>query len=372
MKKRQKDRYAISNLTIGIDLGDRRNRVYVLDAEGQCVEEGWVSTTREALSEWLGKYSRARVVIEAGTHSPWISRLAAEAGHEVVVANPSEVYGPKRRKRRNDKLDAEKLARLGRADPALLYPIQHRGERAQLDLAVIQSRDALVKVRTQLVSHVRGSVKSVGYRLPACDTRVFARRMKEEIPEELQAALEPVMQQIATLTEAINDFDSKIEKKVEAEYPETASLRQVTGVGALTAMTYVLVLEDAKRFPRAREVGSYLGLVPRLDESGEYQPQLRITKAGSELLRRYLVQAAHYILGPFGPDTDLRRWGLELMARGGKNSKKRAIIAVARKLSVLLLRLWSTGATYEPLRSERQQDASNESSESLQNERLIA
>lgn len=369
MTKRQTDRYAAPKLTIGLDLGDRRNRAYVLDVEGQCVEECWVATTREALSEWLGKYSQARVIIEAGTHSPWISRLVTEAGHEVIVANPSEVYGPKRRKRRNDKLDAEKLARLGRADPALLYPIQHRSERAQLDLAVIQSRDALVKVRTQLVTHVRGSVKSVGYRLPACDTRVFARRMKGEIPEPLQAALEPVMQEIAALTDTINAFDKRIEKKVEAEYPETASLRQVAGVGPLTALAYVLVLEDAKRFPRTREVGSYLGLVPRLDESGEYQPQLRITKAGSELLRRYLVQAAHYILGPFGPDTDLRRWGLEVMARGGKNTKKRAIIAVARKLSVLLLRLWATGATYEPLRNERQQDAQRES---IQDERLIA
>jgi transposase len=289
--------------------------------------------------------------MEAGTHSPWVSRLSEESQHETFVANPSELYGPKRRKRRNDDLDAQKLGRLGRADPALLYPIRHRGEEAQADLAVLRSRDQLVKVRTQLINHVRDSVKSIGQRLPKCDTGVFARRVQEEIPQAMRRALEPVVEQIAGLTEAINGFDRRIEREMEQKYPETEGLRQVKGVGSLTATAYVLVLEDPKRFPRVREVGSYVGLVPRLDDTGESHPQLRITKAGDELLRRYLVQAAHYILGPFGPDTDLRRWGLALAERGGKNAKKRAAVAVARKLSVLLMRLWASGAVYEPLRN---------------------
>jgi transposase len=231
-----------------------------------------------------------------------------------------------------------------------LAPIRHRGEKAQTDLALIQARDALVKVRSQLIAHVRGSVKAFGARLPQCDAHAFARRVRDELPAELKEALGPVVEQIGALTEQIGHFDRKVKELAERAYPETERIQQVAGVGALTALTYVLVIEDPKRFRRSRDVGSYVGLVPRLDESGDSQPQLRITKAGSELLRRYLVQAAHYILGPFGPDTDLRRWGLALMARGGKNAKKRAIIAVARKLSVLLHRLWITGAAYEPLR----------------------
>lgn len=351
---KQGQRYSdasIPNLTMGIDLGDRRSRIYVVDARGERISEGWATTTREGLSQWLGRYPGARVVMEAGTHSPWVSRLSEESQHETFVANPSELYGPKRRKRRNDDLDAQKLGRLGRADPALLYPIRHRGEEAQADLAVLRSRDQLVKVRTQLINHVRDSVKSIGQRLPKCDTGVFARRVQEEIPQAMRRALEPVVEQIAGLTEAINGFDRRIEREMEQKYPETEGLRQVKGVGSLTATAYVLVLEDPKRFPRVREVGSYVGLVPRLDDTGESHPQLRITKAGDELLRRYLVQAAHYILGPFGPDTDLRRWGLALAERGGKNAKKRAAVAVARKLSVLLMRLWASGAVYEPLRN---------------------
>jgi transposase len=235
----------------------------------------------------------------------------------------------------------------------LLYPIQHRGESAQADLAVLRSRDHLVKVRTQLVNHVRDSVKSIGERLPKCDTDVFARRIREALPPLLRPALEPMVEQIAAVTEAIDGFDQMIEWELEQKYPGTDRLRQVKGVGPLTAMAYVLVLEDPKRFPRVREVGSHVGLVPRLDDTGQSQPQLRITKAGDELLRRYLVQAAHYILGPFGPDTDLRRWGVALAERGGKNAKKRAAVAVARKLSVLLMRLWASGAVYEPLRNAK-------------------
>jgi transposase len=344
---------AKAKVTIGIDLGDRRSRVYVLDAEGTCIQEGWVHAGRPAWEGFLARFSEARVVMEAGTHSPWVSRLASSMGHEVIVGNPSEIYGHRRRKRRNDTLDAEQLARMGRVDPALLSPIQHRGEQAQLDLAALQSRDILVKSRTKLINHVRGSVKAVGGRLPACSAEAFVTHVNPDVPESLQPALGPVLRQITALTDEIRALDRTVERRTKEAYPETQRLRQIKGVGPLTSLCYVLVLEDPKRFKNPREAGSYLGLVPRLDETGESQPQLPITKAGNQLLRTYLVQSAQYILGPFGNDTDLRRWGLSLMTRGGKNAKKRAVIAVARKLAVLLHRLWETGAPYVPLRNEQ-------------------
>jgi transposase len=351
MQERQQV-FPTPNLTIGVDLGDRRSRVYVVDAAGEQLEERWVQTT---VSDWVGYLRQkpaARVVMEVGTHSPWMSREAEALGHEVIVANPSEMQGRRGRRRRNDKLDAEKLARLGRADPKLLHPIRHRGEAAQVDLALLKSRDTLVQARSKLIGHARGIVKALGERLPACQAEAFARRASEVLPESLRPALEPVLEQIQSLTDCIRRMDRQIETRTEEAYPETERLRQVKGVGPLTGLAYVLVLEDPTRFPRSREVGSFIGLVPKLDESGASSPQLRITKAGDELLRKLLVQAAHYILGPFGPDTDLRRWGLALMTRGGKNAKKRAVVAVARKLAVLLHRLWQTGSVYVPLREE--------------------
>jgi transposase len=152
------------------------------------------------------------------------------------------------------------------------------------------------------------------------------------------------------LTLQIRGLEREIEALCEQSYPETQRLRQVSGVGALTSLAYVLTIEDPQRFRRSRSVGAYLGLQPRRRQSGEQDPLLRITKAGDPFLRRLLVQSGHYILGPFGPDTDLRRFGLRLMARGGRAGRKKALVAVARKLAVLLHRLWVTGETYEALR----------------------
>jgi transposase len=166
----------------------------------------------------------------------------------------------------------------------------------------------------------------------------------------VREALLPLVRLVEMLSRSIEDYDQRIETLAAEKYPQTERLRQVKGVGALTSLAYVLTLESPERFAQSRDVGPYLGLVPKQEDSGDNQPQLRISKAGDEMLRRLLVGSAQYILGPFGPDTDLRRYGLRLCERGGKNAKKRAAVAVARKLAVLLHRLWVSGEVYEPLR----------------------
>jgi transposase len=352
-ERQQRWSATIPNLTLGIDVGDRLSVVCGVDREGAVTMRRTVATTRPALTRLLTEVGPARVVCEAGSHSPWLSRVAAGLAHEVIVANPTELYGKQRRRKKNDRIDAEELARRGRADPTLLCPITHRSEAVQADLAVLQARDTAVQVRSKLINHVRGSVKPFGARLPKGSAESFARTAAAGIPAAVRPALLPLLEQIADLTRLIRRYDEQVETLATATYPQAALLRQVTGVGALTAVAYVLVLETPERFPRPRAVGNYLGLCPRLDDSGESQPQLPISKAGDAFLRRLLVGCAHYILGPFGPDTDLRRWGLALAARGGTNAKKRAVVAVARKLSVLLLRLWTTGEVYDPLRQAR-------------------
>ena len=336
--------------TVGLDVGDRYSYLCVLDAGGQVVEEGRIPTTAAAIQRRFPSVERTRIVLETGTHSPWISRALEALGHEVLVANARRLRLIAEHDTKSDRVDAETLARLGRADPRLLAPIRHRAEGAHADLAVVRARDALVRVRTLLVNHVRGAVKSVGGRLPQCSTHSFPRQAGGGIPAELVPALGAILTTIDEVSRAIRTYDRRVAELGTASYPETAVLRQVPGVGPVTALCYVLTLEDPARFPRSRAVGSYLGLRPKQDDSGDSAPQLRITKAGDQMLRRLLVGSAHYILGPFGPDCDLRRWGLRLAARGGKNAKKRAVVAVARKLAVLLHRLWITGDEYEPLR----------------------
>jgi transposase len=263
-------------------------------------------------------------------------------------------------KRKTDNADAENLARLARVDPKLLYPLKHRGEESQAHMALIRSRQALVDCRTQLVNHVRGAVKSFGHRLPKCPARSFHKRANEHIPEALLPALGPVLEQIGSLTERIREYDRELQEISEAHYPETGLLRRVEGIGPLTALTFVLTLEDPHRFEKSRSVGAYLGLVPAKDQSGDRDPQKRISKEGEEMMRKLLVGSAHYILGPFGSDSDLRRHGEKIASRGGKNAKKRAAVAVARKLSVLLHRLWVTGEAYDPLHNAHRRQGREE------------
>jgi transposase len=294
-----------------------------------------------------------RIAIEAGTHSPWASRVLEECGHEVLVANARKLRLIYSNKRKTDEVDAENLARLARLDPKLLYPLKHRGQECQAHIAIVRSREALVGTRTQLVNHVRGTVKSFGGRLPKCPARSFHKRASEHIPEALLPALGPILEQIGSLTERIRQYERQLEAISKEHYPETDLLRRVEGIGPLTALTFVLTLEDPHRFEKSRSVGAYLGLVPATDRSGDSDPQKRISKEGDQMLRKLLVSSAHYILGPFGSDSDLRRHGEKIASRGGKNSKKRAAVAVARKLSVLLHRLWVTGEIYDPLYNTR-------------------
>ena len=340
-------------LTIGLDLGDRSSCYCVLDENGEIIREQKIPTTPEGMQQAFGKMARSRIAMETGTHSPWVSRALTELGHEVIVAHAQKVRLIVKSRRKDDRLDARTLARLARIDPELLSPVQHRSAQAQLHLAEIRARAGLVSARTALVNAARGLVKSYGERLRKCGTQQFGQEMTSGLSAGLREALEPLMQEVESLNERIKEYDRRIEKMAKETYPETELLKQVKGVGDLIATAYVLTVEDPHRFRKSRDAGCFVGLQPGRRNSGESEPQMHITKEGDEYLRTLLVQGAHYILGPFGEDSDLRRWGLKLSARGGKNAKKRAVVAVARKLAVLLHRLWVSGEVYEPLRNSQ-------------------
>lgn len=337
-------------ITIGMDLGDKTSRCCVIDKAGEMVFERSVATTKNGMRQMFGAMARCRIALEVGTHSPWVSRLLKSFEHEVIVANARQVKLISQSTRKDDRLDARTLARLARIDPELLRPIRHRSEAAQLDLTRIRVRAALVEARTALVNAARGLAKALGERLPACDADNLGVERLQGLPATVQPVLQPLLEEVASLTEKIHACDKQIEQIARTQYPETKLLQQVSGVGNLIALTFVLTVEDAARFEKSRDVGCYVGLRPKRSQSGERQPQLGISKEGDVYLRKLLVQGAHGILQARGPDTDLKRWGLKLAERGGKNAKKRALVAVARKLAILLHRLWVTGAAYQPLR----------------------
>jgi transposase len=292
-----------------------------------------------------------RIALEVGTHSPWVSRHLKAMGHEVIVANPRKVKLITQSVKKNDRMDAEQLARLGRVDPKLLSPIQHRGPEAQADLAVVRARMTLVDARTELINSARGLAKPMGERLPKCDTDCVKESLADGLSEAAQNAIRPLLKSVEEINQQIGVYDQRIEGMAK-RYPEMKLLKQVHGVGTLIALTYILTIEDAERFVHSRDVGPYLGLTRKLRDSGDSQPELGISKAGDELVRRLLVQGAHCILRDGAPDSDLKAWGKAMLQNGGKKvskaRKKKAVVAVARKLAVLLHRLWVTGEVYDP------------------------
>lgn len=336
-------------LVCGLDLGDRKSQLCLCTREGEVLEQGKVATTASGLAQRFSRAPAMRIALETGTHSPWVSRLLRQWGHEVLVANPRKVRLISRSRRKSDRVDARCLADLASVRPNLLHPIEHVSAQEQADRAVLRCRDALVRSRSRLILHARGLVKAMGGRLPSCSAEAFARKALASVPEPLVVALAPVLEQIAQLSQTIRSYDRKVVELIRTRYPQAQTLRQVPGVGPLTSLAYVLCLGDPSRFRQSRQVGAYLGLVPAQRDSGQASPQLPISKEGNPFVRRLLVQCAHYILGRFGADSDLRRFGLALAARGGKNGKKRAVIAVARKLSVLLHHLWRSGQPYQAL-----------------------
>ena len=350
---KQSRKISQQKLTVGLDLGDRNSWYCALDEAGQIRLEQRVRTAAKALQEVFGAMPRSRIALEIGTHSPWVSRLLSELGHEVIVANARKVRLIGESRKKDDRLDAQTLARLARIDHELLYPVKHRSAQAQADLMMIRARASLVRGRTGLVNAARGLAKSYGERLRGCNVRNMDPEKAEGLSPELQRALEPLLSAIEELSEGIVEYNDRIEALAQASYPQVELLKQIKGVGTLIALTFLLTLEDPHRFLKSRDVGGYLGLQPGRRNSGQSEPQLHISKEGDPYLRTLLVQGAQHILGPFGIDCDLRRWGLKLAERGGRNGKKRAIVATARKLAVLLHPLWVSGEVYEPLHNSR-------------------
>jgi transposase len=347
---------ANKRLTIGLDLGDRTSRYCILDEAGEVVSEGHLPTTGAGLNSLFEKMPSSRVALEVGTHSPWVSRQMTGLGHEVIVANPHKVKLITQSTRKNDRIDAQKLARLARVDPQLLSPIRHRGEEAQADLAVIRARAELVEARTGLINSARGLVKPMGERLKPCDADQVEEVLAKPLSEAAQAVIGPLLKSVETISEQIGVYDKKI-AEIAKRYPEVELLTQVYGVGELIGLTYMLTIEDAQRFQHSRDVGPFLGIQPKQRDSGESQPELGISKTGDRLLRSYLVQAAHCNLRKGAPDSDLREWGLRKAGAGGKRAKRRALVAMARKLAVLLHRLWVTGEVYDPLYNRKAVEA---------------
>lgn len=346
---------------IGVDLGDRRHAICVTDKSGNILKEYSITNTRKQIEKLAELYPQSLVAMEVGTHSPWISRMLKHLGMNVIVANARKLRAIYRNERKCDLLDARMLAKLVRVDPELLHPVHHSEEDTQLDFLSIKMRDNLVSQRVNMINAIRGALKALGIRIPNATSRGFAKKARlylEQSHPDTLPSIAPMLRILDHLKEQIRIFDRAIDALIAEKHPAARRLQQIGGVGPITALSFVLTIERPERFEDPRDVGAYLGLVPKRDQSGDTDKQLPISKTGNRYLRKLLVQCAQYNLGHFGQDSDLRRYGENLyLSQGSKAAKRKAVIAVARKLSVLMLTLWQRDCDYEPLKNTKLKQA---------------
>ena len=339
--------------TVGLDLGDLNSNACMLNRAGIEVGEFLVGTTPEGFEKFFRELpAGSLIVLEVGTHSPWSSRLLLQLGYVVRVVNARKID---KRRIKTDRRDARMLARKGYDDSADLVEVRHRGEQQQKDLLVVQTRATLVGTRTDLINVARGTVKAFGYRLEAMDTDNVTAAMADDLPADIAVPIQALLRTVESINLELELLDDGIKKLID-QYPVTKGMMKIGSVGPVTALTFVLTIGEVERFSSSRTVGVALGLTPNKDQSGQNDPQLGISKAGNEYMRGLLVQCAQLTLGKRGKDSDIRRWGMKLQGKGTDgHQKKRAVVAVARKLAVLMHTLWSGGAAYDPFYSSKRE-----------------
>lgn len=337
---------------VGFDVSEKTIETFAVCRTETSKGSFKIDNNEASIKKFLSMFKKPEqvcVVMETGTHSLWMSELIKKLGFEVIVAHARDlalIYGADKK---NDQLDAEKLARLAQADRKLLHPIKHMTMERQTDLTIVKARDLVVRQRTQIINTIRGLLRAAGHKL--IEEEYSAATIKKccsSLPDQIKPAIAPLLQQICYLDLAIKEYDRQV-KMLCKKYHATKILRQIPGVGEVTALTFVLIVGAPNRFENPGRLCAYLGVVPKQDQSGNTDKQLGITKKGNKLGRKLLVQAAHYIMGPFGPDCELRSYGIRIQSRGGKIAKKKSFVAVARKLVAVMLVLWKNPeVTYDP------------------------
>ena len=330
----------------GIDLHQKHSEICGLDASGKVRLQERVATSEAGLRKVFGKSKGVRVVLESGGQSSWAARVLGEMGHKVVVVNPRRIRLIAESTLKTDRIDAEILARLGRQeDDSQLRPVYQRSEGALELRTRLRVRLNLVRVRTALINGVRGTLRAHGYRMSSCVAGRFAARFVDlKLAAELRQVLDPLVATIAEVSARIEQLEKDLIEEAGSD-ELLVRLQEVPGVGPLVCLAFIGWMDKPERFKRSRDVGACLGLRPQVRGSGEREWRGPITREGDAEMRRLLVQAAHALL-LCRKDSALKRWALQLATRVGK---RKAVVALARKLGVLLHRLWVTGNSYQAL-----------------------
>ena len=330
--------------TIGMDVSDRKTQVCVMAKTGatpKIVMETTIPTTKDGLAKFLSTQDGAApVAFETGMHCRWMSEVAEGMGFKVYVANPCRLRMITESKTKNDVNDARMLARIALSDPGLLHPVKLRGPEHQKMLNLHEMRNLLVKQRTGIVVQLRAIAKSMGFRIAKCQAAGFHNLDRKAWPEGFRDIAWPMLKNLEQLAVTIKTYEKQIRELAETPTfkAQVERLMEIRYVGLFVATGFIAVTGgDMDRFEKPRDIGPWLGVTPRQDQSGDIDRQCHITKAGSKMLRWKLAECAQRVLQKNSADTDLKVKGLRICARGGKIAKGKSITAVARGLAVLMV-----------------------------------
>jgi len=331
---------------IGIDLGKRESQIAIITEDGELIDRR-IRTERHRLTEIFGHLPKAKVLVEASTESEWVARCLEELGHEVIVADPNyaPMYSQRTRRVKTDRRDARALAHACKLGA---YRSAHRTSDGRRELrTILAMREALVRTRTAWISRIQPVLRREGYRIRSGNAETFVTRVEElAVFGSLRAAIAPLLQLLKPLTEQIALLDERLAAIAEAD-SLTGRLTTVPGVGPVTAVAFVVTVDDVTRFRDAHQVESYVGLVPSEWSSSETQRRGQITKAGNSRMRWLLVQAAWCVLRrrKKAETAALRDWADRIAQRRGRRI---AAVALARRLAGILYALWRDATVYSP------------------------
>ena len=335
-------------ITIGMDLGNRKHTVCAINGAGELLWRTEVINTPEALKPFFEENAGATVAMETGLCCRWISALAKRCGCEVLVGNARKLAPIWQSMQKSDENDAFMIAKLARFDRGLFHPVSLRDDERHEMVQILELREVAVSQRTQAVNSIRGLCKAMGVFIPDCDATRFHKVAKDAIPRDLSWKFLPMLRQLKETAETIRQYDAMLKRYASGHFGEEVALASsIPGIGPVTSCAFVALVGDAKRFGKARDAGVYFGLTPARDQSGDRDAPKRVTKAGSKMMRRLLVTAANYVMRTSSPDTAIKRHGMRICARGGKIAKRKAKVAIARKLAVVMLAMLRSGRPYE-------------------------
>lgn len=335
-----------NNTTIGMDLGNKVHKIIGLNEHGKEVLRCEVENTKAAVEAFFKEHADATIAMETGTCCRWVSKLARLHCHDAIVGNARKLRAIWQSKQKNDWNDAHMIAALARASRELFHPVMLRDDEHHDLYQLIQLRDISVRQRTQTINAIRGMCKAAGDFVRKCDAQGLFRHL-EYIPETQAWKFRPLIERLGAIAENIQQYDWLIQDYADAHFKtQVALLRTIPGVGLITSCMFVALIQDPKNFGNPRDAGCYFGLTAGQDQSGDKDAPMHVTKAGNTQMRKLLVTAANYILRDSSPDSAIKRYGQRICARGGKIARRKAKIAIARKLSVVMMSMLQSGESY--------------------------